>query len=837
MRSHGIVPRLLAFSCLAAGAALAAKASAALIIYHPPPTCPAPSLSVCQSESMHTDACSQMNENQCVPILQQAFETNVQSPATSGGSTTSITVPASLSSTGSSTVVTGAAFPYDERNIAFTAYDAEYESLMTQRRLPRTLGLGMLTRTSSSNNAPLDPASWEANGGAINAVNLVGTSSPCAEYAYEKYYDYERFQDAAATCLDNYECIYDVGAQTSVPGLDMPTLYKRDGSAMNVQVTSLPAVSQLKNAFFGTLPTTTPSPAPNAAPIPMYTDPGFILNALNWGGHGIPGDLMEALSTIDTNLGLYHQYSNPNRMAWHVQMHNAQASETLTPADFAAQDARMAAFQQLVAQYNAAAAVLPTTTINTAVRGVTQTKCSNGSSSSSGAGYPQPIPGASSSGSGSSSGGGVTCVTTTQPAPGLMGASATVQGVALEMAQAILAEWNHVNPHTGVVDHGCFDPVSVRCDWQPKMFANDYVGLFQAQRKADYDRCVSDTGDDLAIGANASLPVASASLASTGAFETYLTNLEAAYKAQTADIPWLNQPSDGTGTGVAGTMGVDAPGGNTLGDPNTFGAQYSYDSQWLMSFTQSNGTLCAGTGEIKASLNATATIFGQTATLANGLFQATDGPGGATIDSHLVLFGNDMYPEVNGTLGAGGWNVTPEGSTIQGPAIPSIPIVVFGFPIVLNAGVNLNYGVTGSASATTPNGCMPITSSGTFMQLQGTINPYVNATAYASASVDALVASLGIQTNLTLVQVNLPITGTLAMNYANSQPMVVVNVVPKLVFSELGGSVDAFASFLAWSASATIYSWSGTSQTVNLKGLTDSYSAGAINWWVNGHGG
>jgi hypothetical protein len=82
---------------------------------------------------------------------------------------------------------------------------------------------------------------WDGNGAAVNS---------CEEYAYEKYYDWHRFQDAVSLCKGDYACAYEVAyVPNAPPGIARRQLKRKDGQAMLGQPNPLSPAA--KNAFFG----------------------------------------------------------------------------------------------------------------------------------------------------------------------------------------------------------------------------------------------------------------------------------------------------------------------------------------------------------------------------------------------------------------------------------------------------------------------------------------------------------------------------------------------------------------------------------------------------------
>jgi hypothetical protein len=91
---------------------------------------------------------------------------------------------------------------------------------------------------------------WEADGAAVKT---------CEEYAYEKYYDWQRFQDGVTLCKGDYICAYEVAyVLNGPPGIAKRTLKRKDGADLAGQVK--PAMPTPKNVFFTMGPYVTTMP-------------------------------------------------------------------------------------------------------------------------------------------------------------------------------------------------------------------------------------------------------------------------------------------------------------------------------------------------------------------------------------------------------------------------------------------------------------------------------------------------------------------------------------------------------------------------------------------------
>src|SRR5262249_27526096 len=158
-----------------------------------------------------TDTCAATNHAACVTILKNEYSNEYAHASSYGATPSEVILPAGSSLAGAGFDSAAAVIPYDQRRIGYQwNADATFAAQTSAMHMPSLLGLGVSTFGLAAKLAPMHP-DWESNGGAITA----GRSRGCAEYVYEKWYDVDRFEDAAASCLNDYACIYGVGMATS----------------------------------------------------------------------------------------------------------------------------------------------------------------------------------------------------------------------------------------------------------------------------------------------------------------------------------------------------------------------------------------------------------------------------------------------------------------------------------------------------------------------------------------------------------------------------------------------------------------------------------------------
>ncbi len=194
--------------------------------------CPAPSLAQCKDVNYLVSGCGQFHQKTCQTLMKpeyQAYFNGIPGPANRP------------------------MFPFGSRGAYSDLKSGKYHGTVPSRPvMKRSVSYWDQQRASVANVSAPDPKtfvahpSWEAN---VNAIES------CEEYVYEKYYDWQRFQDAVFLCKGDYSCIYDVAfVMGGAPGIASRMLKSKAGSDLQDQIPiSLPNArtpQNAKNAFF-----------------------------------------------------------------------------------------------------------------------------------------------------------------------------------------------------------------------------------------------------------------------------------------------------------------------------------------------------------------------------------------------------------------------------------------------------------------------------------------------------------------------------------------------------------------------------------------------------------
>jgi len=770
-----------------------------------PPSCSSlVSVSWCSNPKNQGDSCWSTNDAACSKALRDAYQaqyTNLTTGATPSGDSPhgsySLVLPESMSGGGKQ--MSGARVSYNQSKINFLDHDLSYSAVIGIKQLARNFGLFDLWNMVAV-TTPLHPE-WESDGVAINA-----TAHPCSEYVYKKYYDYSRFEDAAASCKSDWICVYNLAVTAATPGINHYPLNKRNGEAMPVQLRyTSGTTTQPKNAFWS---------------------------------HG-PYEFSDVLAyrnRYDVSSGIAmassksQPYTIPDRWAWHVQMHDQQAHENLTLAAYDDMEARQKQIADLYAAYERDRAMLVAApggakTVFDILHPhmITSTGCLDPPMIDPITGDPQPCAHPVTYHNGPPS----------YPSDSLAG---FIQSEVNQIVDLLIAEWDHKSIADGVtVDHGCLDGDSNRCDWTPKTFAHEYLGLFRAAREKDFQTCFDSTGE--VFSTSNFPPMNPGDHDDTDHLEAWIASAGNIRGVYLKDLPWSK---DGGGQDV---VGRNISGGKSLGDPSFFAIDYNYSAGYDAAYTRggSDGqTICGVNGHVGGGLYADVQvpIIGTVQVIDAGL-HARAGQGGdptAYAEGHLIVFGANLY-STGGDITATGFNLSPADPSKMHESLGYDTIIpVAGIiPIHLHAGLDFSTGMNWGVSGSAPQGC-DSSNNGAHMTLTGNITPWANVSADLSAAIGVtlfgLGAEAGVRGDLSLLKASAPVNVTLTVGDAyipgfGNYLSLNLNTGASIDLSALSGSISAYAEIcfvLCESVEWEVYRWAGINLGhVDLFNLTKSF--------------
>jgi hypothetical protein len=747
---------LITLALVSAGSAGAnSLGSGGVIIVRPPPIyiCQNATLAYCQTESNANDAsCWASNRDACKQLLSGALN---QYQASLGKSTA--VLPATMSN-GGRLYTDMPRDAYDISKAKAILSDNTYASRNAFAQRWELL-------TYPGDTTPLHN-DWETN----NSVNS------CLEYAYERYYDYSRFEDVTATCRNDYSCIYDVAMKTGVGGLNHQPLARKDGKPMEVQIhpgVLLPR-TKIKNDFYRVGLTT-------FGDVLRYYHPN------------------EAPGILDA-AGKVGPYQYIDRWNWHVQAHDAQAPEHLTLPEYSDMAKRQADYGFWIDEFlthKAALDVAPggTDTVNKIL-------------------HP----------------GGVCSPTGCTAPPNLSFPADSEAGKLLlavnNLRWALVAEWNHRSLKDGVtVDHGCLDPTSARCDWSPRQFADEYAHLFAGEREHVYQRCKRDVIEN-AQGQFDTVPQTTPlkvyNHLDTDLFDNWLDFAEVQRDQRLKDLPRTLDANGKT------AVGSHFPGNGVLGDDDWFGVIYSFDTGYDVELARGNGQplVCKGQGRIFAKVSAEVDVAkkilggAMNLKLLDASFTARAGTGAdparGYVDYNVTILGQSFYHQ-DGTMAADQFHLAPTDDQLRHEVpLINVPFMIGPLPAHVKGDISFTAGLGATASGSAPQDC----SSSNFLQLGAQFAPQVTASAHIDAAIGASYAGFGadagISGDLRLVDVSVPVDVTVGIGTVDlgSGPLAALNLTAdgRIQLSALSGSVSAFGQICVgqcFRAEKEIFSWPG----------------------------
>ena len=667
-------------------------------------------------------------------------------------------------------------------------------TLLTSAVAVQNLGAAVIP---VANTAPQDP--YETDGYEIQS---------CDEWVYKKYYDYRRFQDAAATCGGQPDCVYNVWALTAVPGesFDMApksgvawTLVPYPTSSLDPEPFVSPQTGtqqQLKNPFRD--PTTVTQ---------LELALQFAMEGTGSTGVTAYGTVLGYMQgTTFTGSSPYYTITGA-RAAWHTQMHAQQATYGENMADRADIAARTANMESLLGAFNGANAADSANYEAWEKRVIAV--CG---------GLVAPIPGQNPCTPTNPSG----CKATPPPSAACNAAREEEPGMPLSVAagttlgNALVTEYKHLDRVTGVVDNGCLGVNHNKCDWSPAMIAQEYLTTLDSQVAADTQSCDSFFG---------TAPVSSLNATKAGAtsdewdFTLALADAQSLVTELRDTLTWSQTAPD--------TVRYDMFGGPQSWNVGGSVASASYTQQAFWEVTgqknKSTDTLCSLSGRIYGSANAGGSVFGVNFTLLDTDLQVGVGetvnptgnaaatPGSYTYESHLTVAtetGNQSIYAVSG--GATGEFNQPLANFNDTETVIDIPGQISWLSLDLK--VNVVVGVSVSISGNAPTAaCSTVTNPESIIYALGAnVTPSVSAQAVGTALVGALGTGVGVQGTVDVLTVALPINLTTAVGVGSDGNVdVILNANASLSLDVLSGELDTAECVLGDCATQQLFSWNG----------------------------
>ena len=440
------------------------------------------------------------------------------------------------------------------------------------------------------------------------------------------------------------------------------------------------------------------------------------------------------------------------------------------------------------------------------------------------------------------------------------------RAAACNYINAVLDEWARKDSYailagadTAAGPSGCFadDPA---CDWSPKdlmtglddLVQNQLQNVQQAQREADYKVAkgwfkkimISNPYDPACAQRDphthnpTGINMCKDAMSSENNFLTAIRAIVYNAFAAIRQVPVLD-PGNGLAADGSGTarFGENRQNGENWGN-DTFGVGYDYQLQWDLPMQWKGKNVCDFGAGAQGGFEAYAYAFGSDkfdiikvdfVAGANDAMTGTSSPDSGRLGGELVIAGDSLFAlhPVKGEACAKPGCVPanqpmaayPLAQGSNSETIVEIPFQISFLTLTIKVGIGYSYDVTASVTPTHVNGC--VSGQAPSLGLTGTIEPDGDLNAIVDADVGIGppgLADVGIEVDLTLLGIGLPITAGVGMTVIpGNQLELTVSEGLNMDFHTLDGTMSVFADLLFFRLfDIQILSWAGLHHTVPL---------------------
>lgn len=753
-------------ACLSAGDALAQ-------LVPNPVVCPIPSAAQCADPDYQRSRCGRQRRGFC---------TNMMLTRARGASNDA---PLTEAVNPDGEVITAREMPSDQGQMRIHGFYGRYAGDPFKQQ--------MLSVDRPGNNWALfghrlRRAQWENNGARV---------ASCAEYVYERWYDYSTYEDAAAELGDDWRAIHDAAWDSGVLNTTLRSKDRR-------RRFSRPTLSERRNrnAYAAAQPHRWQA----------YTD----LLRDSFDEHPALRDRQGEIELHDYTPALIARVRRASHgftetWSWHQRANQALANESdemLMYLEDKADD-----FASVVAARNAA---------QRAVVSADQ-------------GYTLAVSRCRGVYFGGRRVQGGDCSRVNDAADALVEALNAL-GRADAAVEAGLREGQSL---------GCLEDERIgRCDWSPRALVKRLEGHYLTEREEDFDRCVAVTSEDFDRLRDARWLRTAYCDALPCNGMTWITDFtvgtrwvdEYMRRAQRW-VDALNLPIDpATGTPMIAQSAQDS---GSSGD-SLFGIDFNYTLGWNVSdlVEGRRANTCEADVAVTGTVNVEATAFGYSTgtTIGNvaipSLFDASfalvadgapgpDGRQDVDLNAQMTIFGNAFDPiEVENTafhfaddLGRSG-NLTPR---------VSLPVPVAGIPLVLRGWMSGSLGARYSIDAGVERNCN-LNDPTVDIGVRARFSPYAKVDGHATASLDFYIVDVGVGVDLNLIDLALPFTAALAMRLGDGVAELTANAELNLDIASLAGRIKVFVEpFIGSGWQKTLFAWKGVHDRIDLFGESFTY--------------
>jgi hypothetical protein len=409
--------------------------------------------------------------------------------------------------------------------------------------------------------------------------------------------------------------------------------------------------------------------------------------------------------------------------------------------------------------------------------------------------------------------------------------SAKIWVSACKVTNLLLEEWARLQAGKP----SCFDRHSYACDWLPQDFVDRFVtknvGYMAAAKEVEYRWCKRWTAGGQLTSSNPDIGVPTGNRTTLHNLRVTLASRQAKFEQKLKKVP-VKAYDD------FGTMRADS---QRIGN-STFGGGYSYALGWhaKVKARTAGGAICRMGGNAIAQFTADATLFGEDgisildAKAAVSSNEADDGK--AYGDAKLYVVGYQIFDSDPDNTGQH-IDLTATYSKMVfssgRPELFSVPFQAGPVTVTITAGISYAYGVIANFSAKPPGvgTCDP---TGAIYKASATFTPFADLGVWADADASiAGIAGVGLEVNLTLVGLNLPLRASIGLGLnANQDLAITFDAGLDLVLTTLKGEINLYIKALFMKVgSFNLVSWPGlrhsipvfrTHETLELWPLTPS---------------
>jgi hypothetical protein len=349
-------------------------------------------------------------------------------------------------------------------------------------------------------------------------------------------------------------------------------------------------------------------------------------------------------------------------------------------------------------------------------------------------------------------------------------------------------------------DQGCLNLHDARCDWSLVKFVERWTNQFEREKEAEMAWCLESMGGD-SLGR-----LTPDQKADADAVDRHFASVRQQAGAMQLKLKTLRRSVD--------ELSESDQGSDTLGNPDTFAAGYSYDMGWRIKVVErKENTICRLDGDAHAELKTHATVFKNDIQLVDTRHEAKVENGKASLKSHLRLVGKNIYTPVDETMPS--YHLAPPGNKESTPtAMATFPVL--GVPVTVKGWAELHYGYKVDLDTLAPSGCTP---DNIGFKVQAGFTPWTHADGLATVGVGVPGLQVGVKGLVEVIRVDGPVTGSFAVGRDNQNvPALLFTTEGKLNFNFLRGQLDLFAEVIVEIASFKIFGWDGIHVPVQLWG-------------------